>query len=101
MTTVVPDPVLGVANLRVSFGRTEAVRGVTLAVARGETHCLGGEARCGKSVTALSVMNLLPRGIARTADQLRFQGQELLGLSDPPTAPVRRDKIAVIFPGPT
>jgi peptide/nickel transport system ATP-binding protein len=100
MTPVVPDPVLSVANLRVSFGQTEAVRGVTLAVARGETHCLVGESGCGKSVTALSVMNLLPRGIARTADHLRFQGQDLLGMSERQTARLRGDKMAMIFQEP-
>ena len=63
MTSFVANPVLSVANLRVSFGRTEAVRGVSLDVARGETHCMVGESGCGKSITALSVMNLLPRGI--------------------------------------
>jgi peptide/nickel transport system ATP-binding protein len=100
MTPVVPDPVLSVADLRVSFGQTEAVRGVTLAVARGETHCLVGESGCGKSVTALSVMNLLPRGIARTADHIRFQGQDLLGLSERQTAWLRGDKMAMIFQEP-
>ena len=97
MTPVVPDPVVSVANLRVSFGQTEAVRGVTLAVARGETHCLVDESGCGKSVTALSVMNLLPRGIARTADHIRFQGQDLVGLSERQTARLRGDKMAMIF----
>jgi peptide/nickel transport system ATP-binding protein len=75
MTALAPDPVLSISNLRVCFGgRTEAVRGASLAVARGETHCMVGESGCGKSVTALSVMNLLPRGISRTADHIRFQG---------------------------
>jgi peptide/nickel transport system ATP-binding protein len=100
MTPVVPNPVLSVANLRVSFGQAEAVRGVTLAVARGETHCLVGESGCGKSVTALSVMNLLPRGIARTADHLSFQGQDLLDLSERQIARLRGDKIAMIFQEP-
>ena len=75
MTTASQDPVLSFANLRVSIGgRTEAVRGMSLSVARGETHCMVGESGCGKSISALSVMNLLPRGITRTADHIRFQG---------------------------
>jgi peptide/nickel transport system ATP-binding protein len=49
--TSAPDPVLSVKNLRVSFGgQMEAVRGVSLAVAPGETHCLVGESGCGKSI---------------------------------------------------
>src|ERR1700738_1134264 len=100
MRPLVPDPVLSVANLRVSFGQTEAVRGMSLAVARGETHCLVGESGCGKSVSALSVMNLLPRGINRTADHIRFQGQDLLGMSERQMARLRGDKIAMIFQEP-
>src|ERR1700704_1446584 len=101
MIPVVPDPVLSVANLRVSIGgRTEAVRGASLAVARGETHCMVGESGCGKSITALSVWNLLPRGITRTADHIRFQGQDLLGMSERQMARLRGDKIAMIFQEP-
>src|SRR3979411_3213330 len=101
MTPFVPDPVLSVANRRVSFGgRTEAVRGVSLAVGRGETHCVVGESGCGKSISALSVMNLLPRGSARTADHVRFQQQDLLRLSEPKMARLRGDKIAMVFQEP-
>src|SRR6202048_3141676 len=100
MRPLVPDPVLSVANLRVSFGQTEAVRGMSLAVARGETHCMVGESGCGKSVSALSVMNLLPRGINRTADHIRFQGQDLLAMSERQMARLRGDKIAMIFQEP-
>src|SRR6202023_44179 len=101
MTTLLPDLVLSVANLRVSFGgRTEAVRGVSLAVGRGETHCMVGESGCGKSISALSVMNLLPRGATRTADDIRFHGQDLLGLSERQMARLRGDNSAIIFQQP-
>src|ERR1700737_1556262 len=100
MTALVPDPVLSLANLRVAFGPTEAVRGVSLVVGRGETHCMVGESGCGKSVSALSVMNLLPRGIVRSADHIRFQGQNLLGMSERQMARLRGDKIAMIFQEP-
>src|ERR1700730_4060059 len=100
MRPLLPDPVLSVANLRVSFGQTEALRGMSLAVARGETHCMVGESRSGNSVSALSVMNLLPRGINRTADHIRFQGQDLLGMSERQMARLRGDKIALIFQEP-
>jgi peptide/nickel transport system ATP-binding protein len=101
MTPLVSEPVLDVANLRVSIGgQTEAVRGASLKVARGETHCMVGESGCGKSLSALSVMNLLPRGIGRSADYIRFQGQDLLGLSERQMARLRGDKIAMIFQEP-
>jgi len=94
------DPVLSVAGLRVSFGRTDAVRGVSLAVRRGETHCVVGESGCGKSLSALSVMNLLPRGASLRADHIRFQDQDLLGMSERQIAQLRGDKIAMIFQEP-
>jgi peptide/nickel transport system ATP-binding protein len=101
MTSSVTDPVLSIANLRVAFGaHTEAVRGLSLTVGRGKTHCLVGESGCGKSISALSLMNLLPRGARRSADHIRFQGQDLLGLSDRQMARLRGDKIAMIFQEP-
>jgi peptide/nickel transport system ATP-binding protein len=101
MTAVVPEPILSVANLRVSFeGKTEAVRGVSLAVRRGETHCLVGESGCGKSISALSVMNLLPRGMLRSADHIRFQGEDLMRMPERQMARLRGDKIAMIFQEP-
>jgi peptide/nickel transport system ATP-binding protein len=101
MNAPLADPVLSIANLRVTFGgRTEAVRGMSLTVARGETHCMVGESGCGKSVSALSVMNLLARGTIRSADHIRFHGQDLLGLSEREMARLRGDKIAMIFQEP-
>ena len=73
---------LEVEQLEVGFGsRTAAVRGTSLTVERGETHCLVGESGCGKSVTALAVMNLLARGAHRrhAAAEVHF---ELLDLEE-------------------
>jgi peptide/nickel transport system ATP-binding protein len=100
MTTLLSDAVLSVCNLRVSFARTEAVRGVSLTVRRGETHCVVGESGCGKSISALSVTNLLPRGASRTAGHIRFQGQDLQAMSERQIARLRGDKIAMIFQDP-
>jgi peptide/nickel transport system ATP-binding protein len=97
---VTSEPVLSIANLRVGFRHTEAVRGLSLAVRRGETHCVVGESGCGKSISALSVMNLLPRGATRTADHIRFHGQDLIGLSERQMGRLRGDKIAMIFQEP-
>ncbi|GAC1343679.1 MAG: ABC transporter ATP-binding protein [Acetobacteraceae bacterium] len=95
-----PDPVLEVTGLRVRFGGTEAVRGIDLAVARGETHCVVGESGCGKSVTALSVMGLLPRGARREVGRLRFGDVDLAGLSDRAMGRLRGDRIGMIFQEP-
>ncbi|WP_414731271.1 ABC transporter ATP-binding protein [Vineibacter terrae] len=92
---------LEVEGLRVAFGgRIEAVRGASLAVARGQTHCLVGESGCGKSVSALAVMNLLARRGRRTADRLAFDGADLLGLSDMAMARLRGNRMAMIFQEP-
>jgi peptide/nickel transport system ATP-binding protein len=92
---------LEVEKLEVDFaGRTAAVRGASLAVERGETHCLVGESGCGKSVTALAVMNLLARGGRRRAQRLSFQGEDLLRLSDRGMAELRGNAMAMIFQEP-
>ena len=94
-------PVLETTNLRVTFGTNiAAVRGVSLTVNRGETHCLVGESGCGKSVTALAVMGLLARGAHRTADVLRFHDFDLTRLSERGMARLRGDRLAMIFQEP-
>ncbi|MDR3535576.1 MAG: ABC transporter ATP-binding protein [Acetobacteraceae bacterium] len=93
--------VLEVANLRVGFSNgTLAVRGVSLKVERGETHCLVGESGFGKSVSALALMNLLARGATRSADVLRFQDFDLAKMSERHMAQLRGDKLAMIFQEP-
>jgi len=94
-------PVLEIANLSVGFpDGTAAVRGVSLRVMPGETHCVVGESGCGKSVTALSVMNLLPRGASRSASVMRFQDHDLTRMADRHIARLRGDKMAMIFQEP-
>ena len=94
-------PVLEIENLQAGFqDGTAAVRGVSLKVVRGETHCLVGESGCGKSVTALSTMNLLARGAKRSADVMRFHDHDLTRLSDREMARLRGDKMAMIFQEP-
>ncbi len=94
-------PVLEVDNLRVTFaGRVASVRGVSLKVRRGETHCLVGESGCGKSVSALAVMGLLARGAVRSADVLRFQDTDLTRLNERGISRLRGAKMAMIFQEP-
>jgi peptide/nickel transport system ATP-binding protein len=91
---------LEVQGLRVTFGGTAAVRGASLAVEKGETHCLVGESGCGKSVTSLAIMGLLARGGRRQADVLRFAGQEIGGLDERGMSRLRGDRMAMIFQEP-
>jgi len=92
--------VLEISDLHVRFGETLAVRGISLAIERGQTHCLVGESGCGKSVTALATMGLLARGGVRTAAHLRFQGTDMSGLDERAMARLRGDKMAMIFQEP-
>ena len=91
---------LEVEGLRVRFGAMEAVRGIDLSVARGETHCLVGESGCGKSASALAIMGLLPRGAKRTARRIGFAGTEIGNLPERKLAMLRGDRIGMIFQDP-
>jgi peptide/nickel transport system ATP-binding protein len=91
---------LDVEKLEVSFGPTSAVRGTSFTVERGETHCLVGESGCGKSVTALAIMNLLARGGVRRAGRLAFEGKDLRTLDDTGMSRLRGNAMAMIFQEP-
>ncbi len=91
---------LDVAGLEVRLPGLHAVRGIDLAVASGETHCLVGESGCGKSLSALALMGLLPRGARRSAGHIRFAGRDLARLGERAMARLRGDSIAMIFQDP-
>ncbi|WP_018130872.1 ABC transporter ATP-binding protein [Effusibacillus pohliae] len=78
-----------------------AVDGVDLSVRQGETLGIVGESGCGKSVTSLSVMRLLPKTGARIADgEILYKGQNLLHLSEDEMRHIRGNEIAMIFQEP-
>ncbi len=87
-------------DLPVPAGTLHAVRDVSFHVGRGETLSLVGESGCGKSITALAAMDLLPPRAVRGARALRFEGRDLTGLSEPEMAAIRGDKMAMIFQEP-
>jgi peptide/nickel transport system ATP-binding protein len=91
---------LEIRDLRVTIGSTAAVRGASLSLDKGETHCLVGESGCGKSITALSVMGLLPRGAVREATALRFAGEEIGHYGERQMERLRGDRMAMIFQEP-
>jgi peptide/nickel transport system ATP-binding protein len=90
---------LRIENLRVSFagdaGRTEAVRGVGFAMGR-EKLGIVGESGSGKSLTAQSVLRLLPPGATMSADTLRFDGTDLMALSPRAMRRIRGRRIGLI-----
>jgi peptide/nickel transport system ATP-binding protein len=74
--------------------------GVDLAIERGETFALLGESGCGKSMTALSLMRLLPPAGRVSAGRITFDGQDLLRLSEPAMRQVRGGSLGMIFQEP-
>ncbi|MGM4923069.1 ABC transporter ATP-binding protein [Tardiphaga sp. 804_B3_N1_9] len=95
--------VLSVRNLDVSFGvghgATRAVRDVDLDVRSGETLALVGESGSGKSLTALSLMGLLPAGACATGS-IRIDGREVVGASDRDWNRIRGRLAAIVFQNP-
>lgn len=95
---------LDVKNLRVDLptenGMLHAVRGIGFQVKRGEMLCLVGESGCGKSMTSLALMGLLPRKATCTADHMTFDGVELQGLSDKKLNQLRGQRMSMIFQEP-
>ncbi|WP_298825334.1 ABC transporter ATP-binding protein [uncultured Piscinibacter sp.] len=98
-----PPPLLDVRGLRVVLptarGPAAALRGVSFTLARGGKLGLIGESGCGKSLTALALMGLLPDG-ARVEGSIRLLGRELVGLGDEAMAALRGDRLAMVFQEP-
>ena len=100
-----PQPLLSITGLEVSFRTAgeavEAVRGVSLEVGRGEAVALVGESGSGKSVTALSVLRLLPFPQAwHPAGRIEFEGGSLLDAAPAAMRSIRGRRIAMIFQEP-
>jgi len=98
-------PLLRVENLKTHFhtrdGIVRAVDGVSFEVNAGETLAIVGESGCGKSVTSMSILRLLPMPPARIAEgRIEFDGRNLLELSEPEMRKVRGNAISMIFQEP-
>ena len=96
--------VLRVEGLSVAIGTPSgtlrAVSDVDLHVDRGETLCIVGESGCGKTITSLGIMGLLPRRARLSARRLSLEGRDLLKLSGRERAALRGDRMAMIFQDP-
>ena len=98
-------PLLEVKDLKTYFrsdaGIVKAVDGVSFSVNPGETVAIVGESGSGKSVTALSVLRLIPNPPGEiVSGEIRFAGDNLLELSEPEARKIRGDRIAMIFQEP-
>lgn len=98
------EALLTIENLETHFhiGKrvVKAVDGVSLTVKAGETLALVGESGCGKSVTALSILRLVPEPPARIRGRIDFRGRDLLALSPAEVRDVRGKDISMIFQEP-
>ncbi|MCA1691835.1 MAG: ABC transporter ATP-binding protein, partial [Actinobacteria bacterium] len=98
-----PAPVLEISRLEVSFrtetGLVHAVRGVDLSVDEGGVLGVVGESGCGKSVSMLAALGLLPRN-ATVTGSVKFRGRELLGLPARELRKIRGARMAMIFQDP-
>jgi oligopeptide transport system ATP-binding protein len=99
------EPLLDVRGLRTEFltqdGVVHAVNGISYTLREGEAMGLVGESGCGKSVSALSLMRLIPTPPGRIAGgEILFEGRDLLKLSDEEIRRVRGNQVAMIFQDP-
>jgi oligopeptide transport system ATP-binding protein len=98
-------PILEVKNLATQFftpnGIVHAVNGVSFTLEEGETLAIVGESGCGKSVSALSIMGLLPYPAGKImSGEVIFEGQNLAGLSQDEMGHIRGNRLAMIFQDP-
>jgi peptide/nickel transport system ATP-binding protein len=96
--------ILEIENLQTHFrtpdGINRAVDGVSFHVEAGETLAVVGESGCGKSVTAMSILRLIPEPPGKIAGAIRFNGKNLLDLSEVEMRSIRGNEISMIFQEP-
>ncbi len=81
-------------------GVVRAVEGISFHIDAGETVAIVGESGCGKSVTSMSILRLIQEPPGKIAGSIRFQGRDLLALSEPEMRDIRGNSISMIFQEP-
>ena len=94
------DTLIEIRDLRVGFAGREVVHGINLDIHRGECLALVGESGSGKSVTAHSILRLLPGKSVETQGSIRYNGTDLVNASDSQLRNLRGNRIAMIFQEP-
>ena len=99
-----PERVLDVQNLSIEIpvvgGMLHAVDNVSLYVEKGETLCIVGESGCGKSLTSLAIMDLLPKKAMRAVKKMTLSGTDVLNFSEKQMSDIRGNKMGMIFQEP-
>ncbi len=99
------EPILKIDDLHIEFatprGTLRAVNGISFDVQPGEIFGIVGETGCGKSITGLSVMRLLPETASIPQGQISFAGRDILAQSEAQMRTIRGREIAMIFQDPT
>jgi peptide/nickel transport system ATP-binding protein len=97
-------PLIEVHNLQTHFatpdGIVRAVQGMTFSIDAGETIAVVGESGCGKSVTAMSILRLIPEPPGKIVGTIRFQDRDLLALDEAEMRSIRGNEISMIFQEP-
>jgi len=97
-------PVLSVEELAVGFdiggARADVVTGIDFSLDAGSTLCLVGDSGCGKSITAMALLGLLPKNARRTARAIRFEGRDISRLPEHALRQIRGRRIGMIFQEP-
>ena len=96
-----PDPLLDIRGLSVSVNRRNIVQNVAFQMQAGKTLALVGESGCGKSMTALALIGLLPEGGVYSGGEIRLDGDDLVGFSHSDWQAVRGQRIGMIFQDPS
>ncbi len=91
---------LSIEGLTVAIGGVDVVDGVSLDIESGRVLALVGESGCGKSLTALSILRLLPQAARVRCGRIRLEDQELTALSDGELNAIRGDRVSIIFQEP-
>lgn len=98
------QPLLAVENLEVAVRQQDqllpVIRKLTFQIAKGEIFGLVGESGCGKTMTCLAILNLLPAGIVKAGGEIRLSGKSLSGLSPGRWRELRGDRMALIMQNP-
>ena len=94
-------PLVDVRNLSVAFGEgaeaARVVKGVSFTVGKGETVALVGESGSGKTVSAMSILRLLPNSASHPTGEILFEGKDILKMNEAQLRAIRGRRISIIF----